>query len=120
MLKSSCQSKLFRPSLNIFTNKLQQLVDEQLWREVFNNSLDLPSACRSCEYRDACGGGYAPHRYSTENRYDNPSIYCADYKLIFSHVFRRLNDAVSIQLGDNIVSPLSITNGQTASDTACR
>lgn len=87
-----------RTSLNIFDNRLQELVDEQLWREVFNNSLNLPSACRPCPYRDACGGGYAPHRFSSQRRYDNPSVYCEDYKAIFAHVFSRLNSSIRVQI----------------------
>jgi uncharacterized protein len=27
---------------------------------------------------NACGGGYLPHRFSKQNNYDNPSVYCDD------------------------------------------
>ena len=34
--------------------------------------------CISCRYFFVCGGGYLPHRYSTEKEFQNPSIYCDD------------------------------------------
>lgn len=91
--------------LNIFENSLQDIVDENLWRAVFNNSLNLPDSCRSCQYRDACGGGYAPHRYSAKNGYNNESVYCDDYQNIFRHVFTRINQVISVQVGERIYSP---------------
>lgn len=92
-------------SLSIFTHPLQAVVDEKLWREVFNNSLNFPDSCRPCPYRDACGGGYAPHRYSKERRYDNPSVYCSDYKTIIGHVFERLNRELRVEIDGVSVKP---------------
>jgi uncharacterized protein len=42
----------------------------------------LCSECSSCEIRHVCGGGYYPHRYSKLKGFMNPSVYCADIKLI--------------------------------------
>lgn len=33
-----------------------------------------------------CGGGYLPHRYSKENGYSNPSVYCDDLYATFEHM----------------------------------
>jgi uncharacterized protein len=46
----------------------------------------LCKTCRQCDYLDNCGGGYIPHRYSHNNGFVNPSVYCADLKRLFSHV----------------------------------
>lgn len=45
--------------------------------------------CRSCAYLDICGGGYIQHRWGN-GTYKNPSIYCADYKILFKSVERAL------------------------------
>jgi uncharacterized protein len=34
----------------------------------------------------ACGGGYLPHRYSSKNGYDNPSVYCDDLYSMFENM----------------------------------
>lgn len=45
-------------------------------RNIGNKS--LCEICRKCEVVEICGGGYLPHRYSAENGFMNPSVYCAD------------------------------------------
>jgi uncharacterized protein len=34
----------------------------------------------------ACGGGYLPHRFSRDNGYDNPSVYCDDLYAMFENM----------------------------------
>lgn len=48
----------------------------------------LPQGCRTCAIRDWCCGGSYPSRYGNGTSFDNPSIYCADMKLIFAHLGR--------------------------------
>ena len=50
----------------------------------------LPSACRPCEEAKTCAGGYFPHRYSRQNAFDNPSVWCADILKLFRHVRQTL------------------------------
>jgi uncharacterized protein len=40
----------------------------------------LCRTCRECPVVQACGGGLYAHRYSSENGFDNPSVYCDDLK----------------------------------------
>ena len=35
---------------------------------------------------NACGGGYLPHRFSTKDGYDNPSVYCDDLYSMFENM----------------------------------
>jgi len=42
----------------------------------------LCRTCRECPVVRACGGGLYAHRYSSENGFDNPSVYCDDLKKI--------------------------------------
>jgi uncharacterized protein len=46
----------------------------------------LSQECRDCSLVRVCGGGYLPHRYSSERGFDNPSIYCADLTKLIRHV----------------------------------
>ena len=40
----------------------------------------LNQTCRACPVVRQCGGGLFAHRYSVDNGFDNPSVYCADLK----------------------------------------
>ncbi|SDD37581.1 hypothetical protein [Williamwhitmania taraxaci] len=43
-----------------------------------------------CDYLSVCGGGQLAHRYSDENGFNNPSIYCSDMKKIIGHIQNRM------------------------------
>ena len=49
----------------------------------------LCRTCRECPVVRACGGGLYAHRYSHENGFDNPSVYCADLKKLIPLVIGR-------------------------------
>lgn len=44
------------------------------------------TTCKSCAIYDWCGGGYLPTRFSSENMFKNPSVYCDDLKELFKEV----------------------------------
>jgi uncharacterized protein len=42
--------------------------------------------CQECQIFKWCGGGYFPTRFSKENNFKNPSVYCEDLKILFKNV----------------------------------
>jgi len=50
----------------------------------------LSKTCHACPEERTCAGGYLPHRYSRQNGFDNPSVWCADILRLFSHIRSRL------------------------------
>lgn len=46
----------------------------------------LCPTCRRCPVVSVCGGGLYPHRYSSDNGFENPSAYCRDLKAIIMHI----------------------------------
>lgn len=42
------------------------------------NYSGLAEKCKKCKSLKICGGGSLPHRYSIENKFKNPSIYCEE------------------------------------------
>jgi uncharacterized protein len=46
----------------------------------------LCDKCKDCPVVNICGGGYLPHRYSTENGFTNPSIYSSDLEKLIRHI----------------------------------
>lgn len=75
---------------DVFHNGLQDIQSDPLWREVLRASLTLPDTCQNCRYRMTCGGGHVGQRWSSLRRFDNPTVYCEDIKVILSHISRRL------------------------------
>ncbi len=75
-----------RTNCNVFDNALQDIVSEPRWKAARDASLNLCEKCRKCKFMAGCGGGYLPHRYSKENGYSNPSVYCDDLYATFEHM----------------------------------
>ena len=42
--------------------------------------------CLTCPELGVCGGGMILHRWSEDNEFNNPSVYCADQKLLIGEV----------------------------------
>lgn len=46
----------------------------------------LCATCRQCPVVSICGGGLYPHRYSSAEGFDNPSVYCQDLKAVIMYI----------------------------------
>jgi uncharacterized protein len=77
---------LNQTEFNIFTHAIDDIRNEPRWRAARDASIDLCEKCRRCKFMNACGGGYLPHRFSRENGYDNPSVYCDDLYATYEHI----------------------------------
>lgn len=82
---------LVRTKCNVFSNDLTDVMSEPTWLSAFDAANNPSAECLSCNYLYACGGGDVMHRYSTQNGYDNPSVYCSDMKRIIEHVWSRIS-----------------------------
>jgi uncharacterized protein len=100
-------------TFNIFDNAIADIMLEPRWKAARDASLNLCDKCRRCEFMQACGGGYLPHRFSKKNGYDNPSVYCDDLIAMFNHmqsvlgwhVFISKPDGERVKISDAIASP---------------
>jgi uncharacterized protein len=54
----------------------------------------LPDGCLACPVRRVCGGGHYAHRYRAGTGFRNPSVYCADLRLLIDHVRRRVESDI--------------------------
>ncbi len=64
------------------------------------------TTCQKCVVKDICGGGYLPHRFSKENKFNNPSIYCENLMKLIVHI----QNKVLQSLPKELVDQSSITN----------
>ena len=77
----------------VFANKLSDVVASTAFAEAHMLQRPTSHQCLNCSELRICGGGMPLHRWSDQNRYNNPSIYCNDQKLLLSHIRRKLDDA---------------------------
>ena len=73
-------------TFNIFDHALDEVRNEPRWQAARDASINLAAKCRACKFMNACGGGYLPHRFSKQNGYDNPSVYCDDLYAMFENM----------------------------------
>lgn len=97
-----------RTNINIFKNDIQDVVNDEIWQKAYHASLNLNKECLECTYKNACGGGFLPHRWSNENEYDNKSIYCSDLKKIYQHIWFKISEELYVQI--NTKSRIPIKN----------
>jgi uncharacterized protein len=93
-----------RTSTNIFDHTFQDVTSDPVWLEAFVAAQTLNSKCLECRYTRTCGGGFLPHRFSRERRFDNPSVYCADLLSILDHISSRLTVDLQIRTEKELVS----------------
>jgi uncharacterized protein len=82
-------------NLNVFSNSFDDALREPRIIERQNRLLSLNRTCMSCSLVKVCGGGYYPHRYSTDNGFQNPSIYCADLQKLIRTVYVTVQDTLT-------------------------
>lgn len=83
-------------NLHLSNASIENVINSSSFIE-YNNHLDelnLPQKCRSCDELSHCKGGCLPHRYSSNNDFDNPSIYCNEMKSLIQHARSRLIEAL--------------------------
>ena len=69
----------------------KNIIDDSLETAEFtaNGMLDkfqarkMPDGCMGCEWKMKCYGGYLPHRYSSANNFNNPSVACEAIKKMY-------------------------------------
>jgi uncharacterized protein len=89
-----CKDGMTATNMNVRDTDFQEIFDKSRGRSALFEGMPLPQACRTCHKRETCAGGYLPHRYSRAHEFDNPSVWCADYLKLFTHLRNRLGVTV--------------------------
>ena len=85
-----CGDGFTKNGLNILTNEMDEAFNSELINKFVYANERLPEKCSKCSLSDICGGGYLPHRFSSENHFDNPSIYCHDLAKLITHIQNKI------------------------------
>lgn len=90
-----CGDGFTKQGVNIRTHNIEEAFEKDLIKLYNQSHLTLHQKCQKCPVKDICGGGYLPHRYSADNGFDNPSIYCRDLMKIINHIRNRVIDKIA-------------------------
>jgi len=86
----SAPGNVAKTGLNIHRNSLQEANEYMHNKAIKLGATVLSDTCEQCPVLKQCGGGYAPHRYSDENGFINPSVFCQDLARSTMHIRGRL------------------------------
>lgn len=99
----TARTNITKTSLNILRNSFDDVHADPMWQEIHAASLQLARQCQRCPYWFACGGGHIASRWSPSRRYDNPSVYCDDFKAIFGHAWSRIAKDLYLDDGESLI-----------------
>lgn len=76
--------------ISILENSLYKIINSELFTFLRKSETTTPESCAHCCWSDACKGGELINRFNIENNFDNPSIYCAALKELYSTLTKHL------------------------------
>lgn len=85
-LKSSAPGDRFDEPWSVHTHALADVVGTKEFAYYHNQQRPTSPVCLSCPELGVCGGGMLTHRYDAQSGYENPTVFCADQKLVISRV----------------------------------
>ena len=76
----------FAQGWSVMRDRLAEVVDTREFADYHASQRTSSATCRSCDKLPVCGGGMPTHRFSAERGLDNPTVFCADQKLLIDHL----------------------------------
>jgi len=75
---------------NILNINLLEYLTSEIFHKIHKINKNIPSKCLECRYVKFCSGGDLEHRFSENNGFDNPSVYCEDLRFFFKYIENKL------------------------------
>jgi len=89
-LKSTPLGDAFGGDWNISSVSLVSIATSAEFDTYHRSQKPSSAICQACTLLNICGGGMVTHRFKNGNGYDNPTVFCADQKILIAHVRDRL------------------------------
>ncbi|MCJ8153907.1 radical SAM protein [Chryseobacterium sp. SSA4.19] len=101
----ACYEGITRNDINIHTHEIDSVLEDPLFDIYINSHQMVNEKCLNCPIYEICGGGFLLNRYSNENGFDNPTIYCHDMIKLVSYI---QNDLIN-SLSDEACKEMALT-----------
>ncbi len=80
---------------SLHTHRLRDFLESTEFSESVAMQRPSNPTCLACPELSVCGGGMILQRWSDDNGYDNPSVYCADQKFLIGQIRNAVNAFLS-------------------------
>lgn len=77
-------------NLHIQNNSISDSLSHEVVKLRQSGIDQLHDKCKECDFLNGCAGGYIPNRYSKENQFNNPSVYCDDLYWLLDNIQKDL------------------------------
>jgi uncharacterized protein len=86
----ACGDGFTKTQLNVKTHALKDSFQQPLIKLCIDSQENLSEQCKNCSVVEVCRGGFIAHRYSKDNGFKNPSIYCRDLEKLVTYVSEKI------------------------------
>lgn len=102
-----CNKNFQTKTYNVFQNKLDDITSETIFYKFCHSHKNdvLSKTCRNCVVKKICGGGILAHRFSSQNEFLNPTVYCEDIFTLITHI----QNCVMDDLPEQFLERLKVT-----------
>jgi len=90
----ACGNGFTKNGVNVATHDIDEALENELAQVYSMSHQLLCKQCSCCPIKNVCGGGFLPDRYSKQNGFNNPSIYCKDLTRIITHIQNAIIDCL--------------------------
>ena len=90
----ACGNGFTKNGVNVATHDIDEALENELAQVYSMSHQLLCKQCSCCPIKNVCGGGFLPDRYSKQNGFNNPSIYCKDLTRIITHIQNAIVDCL--------------------------
>ena len=77
-------------NLHIMHNSISDSLSHEVVKLRQSGIDQLHEKCKKCDFLYGCAGGYIPNRFSKENQFNNPSVYCDDLYWLLDNIQKDL------------------------------
>jgi uncharacterized protein len=82
----------FEKTWSVTSDRLSEVASSSAFVEYSQIQHPTSTVCQACSLLSVCGGGMPLTRWHPETGLANPSVYCADYKLVIGHIRETLRE----------------------------
>jgi uncharacterized protein len=80
----------FETPWSVLNDRLSDVVATSEFRSYHEAQRPTSTICKACPDLNVCGGGMPTHRWSDDNGLDNPTVFCADQRLLIARIREHL------------------------------
>lgn len=85
-----CGDGFTKGDSNVKNTSFEEALNTPLAKSYHLSHKILSEKCQGCIVKDICGGGNLPHRFSSKNKFNNPSVYCANLYKLITHIQNKI------------------------------